>query len=166
MKDQPVVQYPEDRLHEKSRLVTDFGTEDLRSLIAMMIATMRKQRGIGLAAPQIGVWLQAAVIEMKDGPLVALNPRIANVSREQEDDEEGCLSVKGVYGVVRRAKRLTLHARGIDGEPYTITASGLLARVIQHEYDHLQGVLFLDHCRELTTGIDRARALGLTIPAR
>ncbi len=166
MKDHPVVQYPEYRLRDKSEPVTDFNTAAIRSLIDSMVVTMRKQRGIGLAAPQIGVWLQAAVIEMKDGPLVTINPSLTDVSREQEDDEEGCLSVKGVYGVVRRAKRVTLHAHNIDGEPYTIKASGLLARVIQHEYDHLQGVLFIDHCNELTSGTDRARALGLTIPVR
>lgn len=163
MKESPVVQYPENRLHEKSQPVTNFQTDELRSLIDTMIVTMRKQRGIGLAAPQIGVWLQAAVIEMKDGPLVAINPQLTDVSGEQEDDEEGCLSVKGVYGVVRRAQRVTLDAYNTDGESYRIKASGLLARVIQHEFDHLQGVLFIDRCKELTSGIARARALGLTV---
>lgn len=166
MKDQPVVQFPEERLHEPARPVTNFATKELRSLVETMVATMRKQRGIGLAAPQIGVWLQIAVIEMKDGPLVAINPEFAAVSKEKEDDEEGCLSVKGVYGVVRRSKRLTLRAFDIDGNPFHIKASGLLARVIQHEHDHLQGVLFIDHCRELTSGREEARALGLRIPVR
>lgn len=165
MKDQPVVQFPEERLHEPSRRVTDFATEELRSLIETMVATMRKQRGIGLAAPQIGIWSQVAVIEMKDGPLVVINPDLTDVSKEKEDDEEGCLSVKGVYGVVRRAKRLALHAYDIDGVPFTLKASGLLARVIQHEYDHLQGVLFIDHCHELTSGTEKARELGLKIPS-
>lgn len=165
MNDQPVVQFPEERLHESAHHVKDFATNDLRSLVETMVATMRKQRGIGLAAPQIGVWSQVAVIEMKDGPLVVINPKLADVSKEKEDDEEGCLSVKGVYGVVRRSKRLTLHAFDIDGDPYAVKASGLLARVIQHEYDHLRGVLFIDHCRELTSGIEKARALGLRIPS-
>lgn len=165
MKDQPVVQFPEKRLHQPSEPVTDFDDSAFQLLVESMVLTMRKQRGIGLAAPQIGVWKQIAVIEMKDGPLVVINPTITHMSNDQEDDEEGCLSVKGVYCIVPRAKRLTLSAQDVHGEPYTLKASGLLARVIQHEYDHLQGMLIVDRCTKLTAGIEKARALGVRIPS-
>lgn len=159
----PVLQYPNDQLKKIAEPITDFGTQILRDTVKEMIATMRRLRGIGLAATQIGLHKQLAVIELKDGPLVLINPQISRCSKKLEEDEEGCLSVPTVFGMVPRYTELVLDAFDIDGKPYTAEAHGLFARVIQHEYDHLHGKLFLDRSTRLTTGLDRARALGIAL---
>jgi peptide deformylase len=130
---------------------------DFQALIENMVVTMYKANGIGLAAPQIGLSIRLAVIAPEvDGqlhrPLVLINPVIENPSSEQETYEEGCLSVPKVFGTVGRSLRLTLKAIDRLGQPYTLTAANLLARVIQHEVDHLNGRLFLDRATAITSG--------------
>lgn len=122
-----------------------------------MIVTMRQANGVGLAAPQVGKSLRLTVIAAEadaqlTAPLVLINPKITLVSPEQESGEEGCLSIVGVFGLVARAQTVTVRAFDRQGELFTLTANGLLARVIQHEVDHLDGVLFIDRATEITQG--------------
>ncbi len=123
-----------------------------KQLIADMIETMRDANGIGLAAPQINRSIRLVVIALKDGALVLGNPAITRRSLRQTREEEGCLSVPGVFGNVRRHQKLTVKFLDRDGVPQTLTASGLFARVVQHEVDHLNGRLYIDRTRDFTKG--------------
>ncbi len=161
MKPRPVLQHPNELLRVPALPVKEYGTAALRALVAEMVETMRRLNGIGLAATQLGIAQQIAIIELKDGPLVLINPTIHKPSRKLETDEEGCLSVSGIFGEVPRSASLTLKAKDIDGHAYEAKAQGLFARVIQHEVDHLHGKLFIDRCTKLTTGLEKARRLGL-----
>jgi len=120
-------------------------TAEVRRIIADMTETMYDEVGIGLAAPQVGVSLRLIVISDEEGRGVQalLNPAIVDRSGEVTG-EEGCLSIPGVFAPVTRAARVTVEARSVDGKPLTIEARGLRARVLQHEIDHLDGVLFID----------------------
>ena len=116
---------------------------NIRALIADMIRSMRRARGVGLAAPQIGVPLRVVVAEVGRGPIAVVNPRL----RRREGREvgvEGCLSIPGVYGEVSRAQRIEVEGRSPSGRRVVVRSRGLLARVFQHEVDHLNGVLFID----------------------
>ncbi len=120
---------------------------ELPNLLKDMWATMRAARGVGLAAPQIGLSLRVAVIDVKpDGksdPLVLINPEI--VSQEgQLRDEEGCLSVPGVYSKLQRYAKVRVRAMDAEGKMWERTGEGLLARAFQHEIDHLDGKLYVD----------------------
>jgi peptide deformylase len=117
----------------------------VRKIIADMTETMYDEVGIGLAAPQVGISLRLIVISDEEGRGVQalLNPAIVDRSGEVTG-EEGCLSIPGVFAPVTRAARVTVEARSVDGKPLTIEARGLRARVLQHEIDHLDGVLFID----------------------
>lgn len=166
MKTAPVLHYPQPKLRTRAETVgaSFFRSKELHELLTIMIATMQKLRGIGLAATQIDVHKQIAVIELQDAPLVVINPTIRNPSKRLEVDEEGCLSVPGVFGHVNRAASLSLTAFDEAGAQYSLKARGLFARVIQHEVDHLHGHLFLDRCHLLTSGLDQAKKLSLEIP--
>jgi peptide deformylase len=119
-------------------------TDDVRQFIADMFATMDAARGVGLAANQVGVDRRVAVVDA-DGTRIALvNPKIVE-AEGRATQEEGCLSIPDIFAVVTRPASVTLEALDAEGQPYRIEASGLLARAIQHEIDHLDGVLFLDH---------------------
>jgi len=119
-------------------------TPEIRRLIADMVDTMWQQVGIGLAAPQIGVPLRIFVMDNgKSGARALVNPVITERGGSVRE-EEGCLSVPGVFADVERHQWVTLSALDGDGEPVTIHARGLEAKVIQHEVDHLDGVLFID----------------------
>jgi peptide deformylase len=121
--------------------------DEVRTLIDDMFETMRAAEGIGLAAPQVGVSRRVLVVDLHDEempPLALVNPRVVESSRARERAEEGCLSVPGVVAVVERPSSVTVEALDRDGAPLRIEADDLLARCIQHEVDHLDGVLFLD----------------------
>lgn len=122
--------------------------EQLPNLLEEMWATMHAARGVGLAAPQVGLSIRLAVIDVKpegkSQPLVLINPEI--VSREGAVlEEEGCLSVPGLYAKVRRHRKVRLRALDADGKPWERTGTGLLARAFEHEVDHLDGKLFINH---------------------
>lgn len=114
-----------------------------RRLIADMVATMRRSHGIGLAAPQIGVLLRVLVAGPRKEPLAVINPRLVKRWGSQLGPE-GCLSIPGIYADVRRAQRVVVTGQNARGRAITVRASGLLSRVLQHEIDHLNGVLFID----------------------
>jgi peptide deformylase len=129
-------------LRKRSRAVAvvDRG---IRQLIADMVLSMRGADGIGLAAPQIGVPLRVVVIDIGAGALAIVNPRLRRRAGTQVG-LEGCLSIPGVYGDVRRAQRVEVEGRNTRGRRVVVRTRDLLARVFQHEIDHLNGVLFTD----------------------
>jgi len=120
-------------------------TPEIRLIIADMTETMYDEVGIGLAAPQVGIPKRLIVIADEEGRGVQalLNPAIVDRGGEMTG-EEGCLSIPGVFAPVTRAAWVKVEARSVDGKPLTINARGLRARVLQHEIDHLDGVLFID----------------------
>jgi peptide deformylase len=125
--------------------------DDLRELAEEMFETMYTEEGIGLAAPQVGVSKRLFVMDIReDGaePQAVVNPVIVEHSGS-ERGEEGCLSLPGLIGAVERPARIVVEGLDLDGKPLRIEASELLARCIQHEIDHLDGVLFIDHLSPL-----------------
>lgn len=114
-----------------------------------MIATMKKASGIGLAAPQVGVPFRIFTVNLEDKIYVFINPEVKSLSQDESSFEEGCLSVQKIWGPVVRPKKLTVKALDENGKPIKIRAKGLLARVVQHEIDHLNGTLFIDKARKL-----------------
>jgi peptide deformylase len=117
----------------------------IRELVAEMFETMHVARGIGLAAPQVGRTEQLAVVEVEEDKLVLINPEILSSSSGTTKEEEGCLSIPEVYGTVQRPAEIRFRATDSDGQVYEREATGLLARCIQHEIDHLHGKLFIDY---------------------
>ncbi len=154
----PIRIYPDPVLRAKCRRVQTFDA-DLRKLAADMVDTMHAAPGVGLAAPQVGVDIRLAVVDISVGEdanaLYALvNPEI--VRREgTETDTEGCLSLPGITDKVDRPFAITVKAQDLNGKPFELEAEGYLARAICHELDHLDGVLFTDHLRGLRK--ERAR---------
>ncbi|PYN32566.1 MAG: peptide deformylase [Candidatus Rokuibacteriota bacterium] len=120
-------------------------TPEVRAIIADMTETMYDEVGIGLAAPQVGISLRLIVVADEEGRGVQalLNPVIVDRGGEVTG-EEGCLSIPGIFAPVTRAASVKVEARSVDGQPLTLSARGLRARVLQHEIDHLDGVLFID----------------------
>jgi len=111
-----------------------------------MIETLKAYQGLGLAAPQIGQWFRIIIAQPnpEEEPLVLINPQIEKTSRRKETMEEGCLSLHGISGLVERPTKIVLEAIDINGQIIKIKAKGLLARIIQHEIDHLDGILIVD----------------------
>jgi peptide deformylase len=140
-------------LHEPARPVTEFD-DSLRTLVSDMFETMDKAPGVGLAGPQVGVPLRLFVYGYEHDPAgpqrgVAINPKLwvtpTPIGEPDEDAEaEGCLSVPGERFALRRAERARLSAFDLDGEPFELEATGWFARILQHENDHLDGVLYVD----------------------
>lgn len=140
-----IVLYPADILRQKTVPVTEFDPA-LADLAQNMIATMVEGRGIGLAAPQVGRLISLFIAQVEDGkPLVFVNPEIIGTSLETIPYEEGCLSIPGMYEEVVRPESVLVQAYNEKGRPFKRECSGLLARIVQHELDHLKGVLFIDH---------------------
>jgi len=145
-----ILRYPDARLLKRSAKV-DRVDDRIRKLIKDMAATMYAAPGFGLAATQVSVHLQVIVIdisETRDQLRVFINPELLAASGEA-DVEEGCLSVPGVYEKVRRAERVTVRALDAAGELFTLDAEGLLAVCIQHEMDHLEGIVFVEKLSRL-----------------
>jgi peptide deformylase len=155
--------------------------DDLRKLIRDMFETMYDAEGIGLAGPQVGVDRRVVVVDVREEgttPLALVNPRIVEFAPDTDKAEEGCLSIPGVSGVVERATHIVLEAQSETGEPIRIEAEGLLGRCLQHELDHLDGVLFVDRLSPLKRNmvLKRYRSLvaeeqkkserGSSVPAR
>lgn len=140
------------------------GDKALLRLIKDMLATCKAADGVGLAAPQIGKNLNLAIIFLEEAGLPAfpiINPRIVTASKEQTEMEEGCLSMPGVFGKVKRPKKITMEAYNLAGEKFTITDDTFLARVLQHEIDHLNNILIIDKFQEITGGKDLLPQYGV-----
>ena len=145
-----ILRYPDPRLHQVAARVTHVDDE-IRKLIKDMAETMYAAPGIGLAATQVDAHVRVIVIdvaETRDQLRVFVNPEIVSASG-QADQEEGCLSVPGVYEKVSRAERVTVRALDAEGSEFTLEADGLLAVCIQHEMDHLEGRVFVEKLSRL-----------------
>lgn len=140
-----IMKLGEEVLREKCVEVTEFD-DVLDMLLQAMYDTLEEADGVGLAAPQIGVNKRFFIVSLPDGTKKEfINPKIVGTSVETNPYEEGCLSIPGVYCYVERPSKVIVEAQDATGKPFTLKASGLMARVIQHENDHLDGVLFIDH---------------------
>ncbi len=142
-----ILHYPDKRLRVKAELVREFNDE-LRTLVEDMAETMYAAPGVGLAAPQLGIPLRIFVIDIanSDEPSdlrVFINPEIVKKTGATAW-EEGCLSFPGIHEEIERAETVTVRATGVDGKSFELSAKGLLAIAIQHENDHLEGVLMID----------------------
>jgi len=149
--------------------------DSVARVVARITEIMRGESGLGLAAPQAGMpWrlficdVPESVIEsfgepipetqgFTEGPLVCINPSLDGASPDRSPYDEGCLSLPGIRGDVIRPEIISLRATGLDGEPFEIRASGLLARCIQHEYDHLDGVLIIDKMTQMSRLRNRSK---------
>jgi peptide deformylase len=153
-------QYPDPVLRMQAREVEQFD-DDLRSLVARMTALMADAHGVGLAATQVGILRRVAIVQNGEEPPVALvNPRLVEQSDEFDTDDEGCLSLQGVLVPVERSARVVLEAKDPEGAEIRLELEDHGARVVQHELDHLDGVLMIDR----TTPEARREALGLLRP--
>lgn len=144
---------PQAILKARARPVAALDADRVRALIPRMFAAMYKAPGIGLAAPQVGVGLRLAVVDLMPNdqlaPIVLVNPEITAVSAELATREEGCLSIPGQFAEVSRPARVKVRYHDAEGARREIEAEGLLAACLQHEIDHLDGVLFVDHISAL-----------------
>jgi len=135
---------PEGVLREKAKKVPRVDAS-IKKLVADMIETMQKEEGVGLAAPQVGVSLRVAVLQMpQEEPVVIINPKIVKRSGERTV-AEGCLSVPGYQGEIMRSIVVTVKALNEQGKEIRIKAEGLMAQALEHEIDHLNGILYIDH---------------------
>lgn len=160
-----LVLYPDPVLRAKTEPVTEFG-DSLRAKADRMIEIMRAEDGIGLAAPQAGLTIRMFVCDVPkhpddpaeldgvalatDGPIVCVNPEYIQHSEVKTSLEEGCLSLPDIRGDVIRPEIVTMKAQGLDGKEFTIQAGGLLAKCLQHEFDHLEGVLIIDKMSQMS----------------
>ena len=139
----PIVVLGNPILRQKAKRVSRID-ESIRSLLDDMVETMHAANGIGLAAPQVGVPLRVIVVEYEDTRLQLVNPEIIKVSEETDVAEEGCLSIPHYYGPVRRHSAVVVKGLNRNSKEVRVKADGWVARVLQHEIDHLDGVLFID----------------------
>ncbi|WP_124727666.1 peptide deformylase [Staphylospora marina] len=138
-----IVQYPDPVLRKKAVLVSRFN-ERLHKLLDDMAETMYDARGVGLAAPQVGISKRVIVVDVGDGLYEMVNPEIVAKEGEQIEPAEGCLSIPNLLGVVRRARWIRVKGQDRYGNPVELEAEDYLARAFQHEIDHLNGILFPD----------------------
>jgi peptide deformylase len=148
-------------LEQAANPVTDFDTPELQELIADMWETMYAAKGVGLAAPQIGLSKRISVIDISVGEdeskkIVIINPEITSTEGKQTG-EEGCLSIPGFREPVTRANKVTVRAQNEKGEPIELAGEELLARALLHEIDHLNGILFINHLSTLKRDIIRRK---------
>lgn len=149
-----IVKVPDPILNKKTELVKEI-TPEVLNLVSDMIKTCKKANGIGLAAPQIGKSLRLCVIDLEHmglPPFALVNPKITKKSWKKVEMEEGCLSIPDVFGMVKRPAKITVKAMTVDGKETKFEAEGILSRVIQHEIDHLDGILFTSKMTKQTSG--------------
>jgi peptide deformylase len=157
----PIVKYGQPVLEEPSATITEFDTPELHKLVEDMFESMYAARGVGLAAPQIGIGKRIAVIDVSTGEdpaqkIVLINPEI--ISREgSQTGEEGCLSIPTFREPVTRAQKCTVRAKDVKGVEFEMTGEDLLARAMQHETDHLNGRLYISHVSPLKRDLIRRR---------
>ena len=156
-----ILSYPDERLHKVAKPVQGVDAR-VKALVADMLETMYDANGIGLAATQIDVHERLVVIDVSEArnkPLVLINPEIVWASDEKVVNEEGCLSVPGIYDGVERSTSVRVTALDAEGEPQAIEAEGLLAVCIQHELDHLLGKVFVEYLSPLKRNRIRSKLL-------
>lgn len=149
----PIVKFPDPVLTTPAKPVASFDSPELRQLVADMFESMYAASGVGLAAPQVGISQRLTVIDCSGGDdrsqqLVLLNPEV--IARDgKQTGEEGCLSLPGFRADVTRALHVTVRAQNVAGDWFEVSGADLLARALQHEIDHLNGVLFISHLSTL-----------------
>jgi len=143
-----VITMGDEKLRQKAKKI-DKIDDELADIARQMLEILKTDKGVGVAGPQIGLSKRIFVTHIEgDEERVFINPSILETSHTTSKYEEGCLSIPGVYANVVRSESIKVQAWNIKGRPFTLETGGLLARVILHEYDHLEGVLFLDHVPE------------------
>ncbi|MCL1915798.1 MAG: peptide deformylase [Desulfovibrionaceae bacterium] len=164
-----ILRYPDERLRRKGEPITEI-TEEIRVLAGDMVETMYAEEGIGLAAPQVDRLLRLVVTDFsgpskREGAKVYINPELEFLGEEKQESEEGCLSVPDLRASVERASRVRVRALDLEGRPFTEEADGVRSICLQHECDHLEGRLFLDHLSRLKRNlytVKRKKALLMT----
>jgi len=147
-----IVTYPEEVLRQEAEEITEI-TEEIRELADKMTEVMFREEGVGLAAPQVGVGKKLIVVNPEEDFHILLNPKIVERSSEEESMDEGCLSVPGPEAPVSRAQKVVVEGTDLDGNDVRLTREGLAARVFQHEVDHVNGTLYIDHLSEVERSI-------------
>lgn len=143
LKGTPVLHKPSEEVDRK-----EIETPDFSKLIIDMVESMYAAKGVGIAAPQVGVSKRIFIAESPEGPVALVNPVFTKKSWKMVGGEEGCLSVPGKFDQVKRHKTVTIKALTADGKPVTFTAHDYFARILQHEMDHLDGILYVDRVEE------------------
>jgi len=144
-----IITHPNPILKQRSQEVTDVLDSEIQALLPEMKETMIKGDGVGLAAPQIGKNIRLFVIRLEDENFIMFNPVIVQKSFWQEWDEEGCLSVPHIFGDVKRNKSVVVEYTDEKNQKQKMGAKSLLARIIQHEIDHLDGILFIERAKNI-----------------
>lgn len=147
-----IVTYPEEVLRREAEPIDEIDQE-IRDLADKMTEVMFKAEGVGLAAPQIGVGKRLIVVNLEDDFRVLVNPELVERSDEEEAEQEGCLSVPGPEAPVNRAVSVVVKGTDLDGNEVELTREGLAARVFQHEIDHINGKLFIDHLSQVERSV-------------
>lgn len=147
MKTLSIIKYPDPILKKRTKKIKDPLDPEVQKLIVQMIETMRKNGGLGLAAPQVKKSLRLCIIEEEGVTYILINPQIKNFSREKVLMDEGCLSFPGEFFPVKRPEKVKVRYTNEKGEKVKLKASGILSRAIQHEIDHLEGVLVIDRIK-------------------
>jgi peptide deformylase len=140
----PILTYPDPRLKKKTCEIENPRDPLIRELIFDMLETMKENNGMGLAAPQVGKSLRLCVIRFERKTYILINPKIKSKSWGKEIAEEGCLSFPGQFIPIKRSKKVKVVAQNKAGKEFTLEAEGLLARALQHEIDHLDGILYIE----------------------
>jgi peptide deformylase len=151
-----IVLHPDPVLRRKAASVARVDAS-VRSLVAEMFEVMAEEEGIGLAAPQVGESVRIFVTGEREGERPAdrvearvfINPVLTSLEGELQPHDEGCLSLPGIRGMIRRPPKVTIEAMDLEGRPFTLTSDGFCARVWQHEFDHLEGVMIIDRMSTL-----------------
>lgn len=144
----PIIKYPSRILRQKAKKIKDPLAPEVQKLIQDMIETLRKAQGLGLAAPQVGKSVRLCVVEFENKSHVLINPKIINFSKNKVIMEEGCLSFPKKFFSVTRPEKVKVIYLDKKGKRSKIKADGILARIIQHEIDHLNGVLVIDKIKQ------------------
>lgn len=158
-----VLTEPNPKLRQPSKPVdvSDVKKAETQKLIDDMVESMKEENGIGIAAPQVGVSKRIIIVDYsgrgdeESDPRVYVNPRITSRSTRTVDSEEGCLSVPGIWGILKRHKKVHVKALDREGKKVTLKADGLLSIIFQHEVDHLDGILFIDKVEKITKTPDQ-----------
>ena len=143
-----IVIYPNKILEKKTKKVKNPLDATIQKLVKGMLETMEKAEGAGLAAPQIGESLRICTLRCEGEIFILINPKITSYSRDKEINEEGCLSFPGKFIPIKRSRKIKARYLNEKGEEMKIKAEGMLARIIQHEVDHLDGILFIERAKK------------------
>lgn len=153
----PILKFPNKILRVPGEPVVFPLSKDVVKLARDMVDTVRKADGIGLAAPQVGKSLNLIIINLEKGgvpTMVLFNPKITKKSFKKVEIEEGCLSIPGVFGKVKRPKKVEIQAQTLEGKIIKFSDDGWVSRVVQHEIDHINGKLIIDHIKKYTQGAE------------